>query len=72
MKISTIVITFCALAVSTAIHLPSHARDIDTSLYIDNLHIIDINTGQVIKNRQLQLCNGKITAADSTAKCITV
>jgi len=66
MKTSKGITTLFILFVTTINHLPSYASDsekkADLSLYIDNLHIVDINTGQVIKDRQLQIRNGKIAA----------
>lgn len=40
-------------------------------LYIDNVHIVDINTGQVIENRQLLIVKGKIAAIKSAETPIT-
>lgn len=68
MKISKLFITLYVLVAITLIHSPSYAsdaskkagKDVQLPLYIDNVHIIDIKTGQVIENRQLLILNGKI------------
>lgn len=74
MKISLVLITCCILAIA-GLHLPSFASDSHTTaqptLYLDNLHILDINTGQVIRNRQLQIRAGKITAIKPANTSIT-
>ncbi len=74
MKISNVLIT-CSILAITALHLPSFASDshqkAEPTLYLDNLHIIDINTGKVIQNRQLQIRAGKITAIKPTNTSIT-
>lgn len=74
MKISLVLITCCILAIA-GLHLPSFASDSHTTaqptLYLDNLHILDINTGQVIRNRQLQIRAGKFTAIKPANTSIT-
>ncbi len=66
MKTPTVVITLFILFITAISHLPSYASNRDKkttpSFYIDNVHIVDINTGQLIRDRQLQIRNGKITA----------
>lgn len=66
MKTPNVITVLVILFVTTINHLPSYASDsdqkADTSLYIDNLHIVDINTGQILKDRQLQIRNDKIAA----------
>lgn len=37
-------------------------RKMDLPLYVDNVHIVDIGNGHIIKNRQLQIRDGKIIA----------
>lgn len=37
-------------------------EDAELPLYIDNVHIVDVSSGEIIPNRQLQIRNGKITA----------
>lgn len=74
MKISSLFINCCILAITTQ-HIPSFASHSHTkaepTLYLDNLHIIDINTGQVNQNRQVQIRNGKITAIKPANASIT-
>lgn len=66
MKTLPIAIALFILFITTISHLPSHANDsskkTDSSFYIDDIHIVDINTGQIIRDRQLQIRNNKITA----------
>lgn len=70
MQISKLVITLFVLVAITFHHSLSYAsdtnkkaeREVQPPLYIDNVHIIDIKTGQVIENRQLLILNGKIVA----------
>lgn len=66
MKTPKVITTLFILLVATISHLPSYASDPDKKsdlpFYIDNLHIVDISTGQILKDRQLQIRNGKITA----------
>lgn len=73
MNLTTAVFTFCILIVCATFHLPSHARDSNTkqSIYIDNLHIVDMKTGRIIKDRQLHLRNGKIIAINPALSAIT-
>ena len=73
MNLTTAVLTFCILIVCATFHLPSHARDSNTtqSIYIDNLHIVDMKTGRIIKDRQLHLRNGKIIAINPALSAIT-
>jgi imidazolonepropionase-like amidohydrolase len=66
MKTPNFVIKLFSLFITTISHLPSYASDpgkkSDSPLYIDNVHIVNINSGQVIRDRQLQIRNSKITA----------
>lgn len=66
MKTPNFVIKLFSLFITAISHLPSYASDtgnkFDSPLYIDNVHIVDINSGQVIRDRQLQIHNGKIAA----------
>lgn len=75
MKTLTFVITLFILFITTINHLPSYASDFskktDSSFYIDNIHIVDINSGQIIRDRQLQINNGKITAIKPARTPIT-
>lgn len=75
MKTSKLIGALYILFVAIISHLPSYASNSDqktgTSLYINNLHIVDINTDQIIKDRQLQIRNGKITAIKPTHTPIT-
>lgn len=65
MKTPRIILTIAALS-SCSIHLQTLASDPEksttSSLYINNLHIVDIRSGQIIKDRQLQISDGKIIA----------
>lgn len=70
MKISNLFIAFLVLVATTLFHSPTYASELSKNsgkeaqppLYIDNVHIVDVNTGQVIENRQLLILNGKIAA----------
>lgn len=63
MKTFILLITLC---LSITGQLPAHANSTTQNafarLYIDNIHIVDIGTGKIIINRQLQIDDGKITA----------
>ncbi len=68
MKISKILIILWFLVIAVG-YPPSHAsalkntgKEAQLPLYIDNVHIVDVKTGRVIKNRQLLIRNGKIAA----------
>lgn len=75
MKMPPVAITLLILLMAAASHLPSHASDRDKktthSFYLDNVHIVDTNTGKLIKNRQLQIRNGKISAINPALTPIT-
>jgi imidazolonepropionase-like amidohydrolase len=43
----------------------------DVPLYIDNVHIVDVSTGDVVKHRQLKIRNGKIIDIKSAQTPIT-
>lgn len=70
MKISNVFTSLLILVAIATIQIPSYASDLSKKagrkvqlpLYIDNVHIIDIKTGQVIENRQILILNGKIAA----------
>lgn len=73
MKTSNIFIALWILVAITLRHSPSYAsdfnkkadREVQSPLYIDNVHIVDISNGQIIENRQLLILNGKIAAIKS-------
>jgi imidazolonepropionase-like amidohydrolase len=75
MKTPTVVVTLFVLLVTAINHLPSYANDSgkkpDSLLYIDNIHIVDTNSGQIIRDRQLQVHNGKIAAIKPARTPIT-
>lgn len=70
MNIFNIATTFWILIIFSVGHLPAYGGAMKENagkrnglpLYIDNVNIVDINTGQVIENRQLLILNGKIAA----------
>lgn len=74
MKLSNLLITLSILVIAIQ-HVPCYANDssknVTATVYIDNLHIIDITTGQVLQNRQLQIRAGKITAIKPAHTSIT-
>lgn len=75
MKTPTVVVTVFILFIAAINHLPSYANDSGKKpgslLYIDNVHIVDIDSGQIIRDRQLQIHNGKITAIKPARTPIT-
>lgn len=75
MKIPKTVITFFLLFFAAVSCLPSLATDLDKrigpSLYIDNLNIVDLNSGQIIRGRQLQIRDDKIAAINPARTPIT-
>jgi imidazolonepropionase-like amidohydrolase len=75
MKTPNVITKLFILFAATISHLSSYASDsnkkADLPLYIDNLHIVDINTGQILKDRQLQIRNGKIAAIKPARTPIT-
>jgi imidazolonepropionase-like amidohydrolase len=70
MKISNFFASLLIGVVITTSHIPSYANspskkagnESQLPLYIDNVNIVDIKTGQIIENRQLLILNGKIAA----------
>ena len=74
MKISILFITLY-LSVIASYTLPAHAtsaeQNANTPLYIDNIHIVDVTTGKVLKNRQLKIRKGKIIAINAAQTPIT-
>lgn len=70
MKISNFFTALLIVMATATSHIPSHASDPSKNtgkesqlpLYIDNVNIVDVKTGKVIKNRQLLILNGKIAA----------
>lgn len=75
MKTPTLVTTAFILFFTAISHIPSYASDpgkkTNLPLYIDNVHIVDINAGRIIRDRQLQIHNGKITAIKPARTPIT-
>lgn len=75
MKKPTFTLTIFILLTSAICYLPSYAsgsgKEIDTLLYIDNVHIVDVNSGRIIEDRQLQIRNGKISAIKPARTPIT-
>ena len=66
MKTSSIAIAVIILFTTTISYLPAYASSLDektiAAFYIDNVHILDVNTGKIVKNRQLLIRNHKIAA----------
>lgn len=75
MKTPTVTTRFLILFIVAIGRLSAYASDTDKnadlSLYIDNVHILNINTAQIIRDQQLQILNGKITAIKPARTPIT-
>lgn len=81
MKIPNGIVTFFFLLITAVNALPAHADspdldisfelDVSIPLYIDNLNIIDMTTGEVIENRQLQIRDGKVVAINRAGAAIS-
>lgn len=72
-KASPIILKLCILFACASFSLASSASDdlyID-NLYIDNLQILDIESGEIIKNRQLHISAGKVVAIKPAQTPIT-
>lgn len=66
MKIITVTIRYGILTMVMVSAITLSAKTLDSKpdqpLYINNVHIVDINTGHIVKDRQLKILHGKITA----------
>jgi imidazolonepropionase-like amidohydrolase len=73
-KTKTIVAVFYAV-VAAASHTICVADDsqkpVRPSLYIDNIHIVDVITGNIIKHRQVHISDGKIVAIQAAQTPVT-
>jgi imidazolonepropionase-like amidohydrolase len=70
-KASPTVLKLCFLFACASFSFATSASDNSGNLYIDDLHILDIESGKILKNRQLHIRDGKVVAIKPAQTPIT-